>query len=99
MFKVNDVDYGRMLNNSPCQLDGKVLRQKPKMTEQQREEFNRMKERYRLQNKFITQPVVSEIEKILASGDRVELIPCKDCVKIIHIKRREVIPGGKRSGG
>lgn len=42
---------------------------------------------------------LSEIEKILASGDRVELIPCRECVKIIRVKRKEVIPGGKRSDG
>ena len=29
------------------------------------------------------------IEAILAKGDRVELIPVKDGVKIIHIKREE----------
>ena len=61
--------------------------------------FQQMKERYRLQTKFITHPVTTEIEKILASGDRVELIPCKDCVKIIRVKRKEVTPGGKRSDG
>lgn len=42
---------------------------------------------------------LAEIEKILASGDRVELIPCRECVKIIRVKRKEVIPGGKRSDG
>lgn len=30
------------------------------------------------------------IKAILAKGDRVELIPVKDGVKIIHIKREEV---------
>lgn len=30
------------------------------------------------------------IEAILSKGDRVELIPVKDGVKIIHIKREEV---------
>lgn len=40
-----------------------------------------------------------EIEKILASGDRVELIPCRGYVKIIRVKRKEVIPVGKRSDG
>lgn len=48
---------------------------------------------------MITPNELAAIEKILASGDRVELIPCKDCVKIIHIKRKQVIPGGKRSDG
>lgn len=32
------------------------------------------------------------IEKVLSKGDRVELIPVKDGVKIIHIKREEVKP-------
>ena len=30
------------------------------------------------------------IESIIAKGDRVELIPVKDGVKIIHIKRKEI---------
>ena len=30
------------------------------------------------------------IETIIAKGDRVELIPVKDGVKIIHIKRKEM---------
>ena len=33
---------------------------------------------------------IKAIESILSKGDRVELIPCKDGVKIIHIKRKEV---------
>lgn len=33
---------------------------------------------------------IKAIEAILAKGDRVELIPVKDGVKIIHIKREEV---------
>lgn len=32
------------------------------------------------------------IKAILAKGDRIELIPVKDGVKIIHIKREEVKP-------
>lgn len=32
----------------------------------------------------------SAIDAVLAKGDRVELIPVKDGVKIIHIKREEV---------
>ena len=31
------------------------------------------------------------IEDILNKGDRVELIPIKDGVKIIHVQRKEVI--------
>lgn len=30
------------------------------------------------------------IESIIAKGDRVELIPVKDGIKIIHIKRKEM---------
>lgn len=30
------------------------------------------------------------ITSILSKGDRIELIPVKDGVKIIHIKRKEV---------
>lgn len=32
------------------------------------------------------------IKSILEKGDRVELIPVRDGVKIIHIKRKEVKP-------
>lgn len=35
---------------------------------------------------------IEAIKSILAKGDRVELIPVRDGVKIIHIKRREVKP-------
>ena len=33
---------------------------------------------------------IKAIEAVLAQGDRIELIPVKDGVKIIHIKREEV---------
>ena len=33
---------------------------------------------------------IKAIETVLAKGDRVELIPVKDGVKVIHIKRKEV---------
>lgn len=33
---------------------------------------------------------IQAVEAVLARGDRVELIPVKDGVKIIHIKREEV---------
>ena len=35
---------------------------------------------------------IKAIEAVIAKGDRVELIPVKDGVKIIHIKREEVKP-------
>lgn len=39
---------------------------------------------------MITESMKTAIEKVLSKGDRVELIPVKDGVKIIHIKREEV---------
>lgn len=39
---------------------------------------------------MITESMKKAIEKVLSKGDRVELIPVKDGVKIIHIKREEV---------
>lgn len=33
---------------------------------------------------------IKAIEAILAKGDRIELIPVKNGVKIIHIKREEI---------
>ena len=33
---------------------------------------------------------IKAIEAVLTKGDRIELIPVKDGVKIIHIKREEV---------
>ena len=38
----------------------------------------------------MTDAQVKIIEAVLAKGDRVELIPVKDGVKVIHIKRKEV---------
>lgn len=38
----------------------------------------------------LTQSDIKAAENILSKGDRVELIPVKDGVKIIHIKRSEV---------
>lgn len=59
-------------------------------------EFQRMKERYRFNSKIITPYISCEIEKILVKGDRVELIPVKNGVKIIRVRREEIIPGSKR---
>lgn len=33
---------------------------------------------------------ISDIEKILAKGDRIELIPVKDGIKVIHEVRKEI---------
>lgn len=38
----------------------------------------------------IDEKTIKAIESILAKGNRVELIPVKNGVKIIHIKREEV---------
>ena len=38
----------------------------------------------------MTDAQVKGIEAVLAKGDRVELIPVKDGIKVIHIKRKEV---------
>ena len=39
---------------------------------------------------MIDETIKAKIKAILAKGDRVELIPVKNGVKIIHIKREEV---------
>ena len=43
---------------------------------------------------------IRAIEAILTKGDRIELIPVKDGVKIIHVKREElkqnIAPASKR---
>lgn len=38
----------------------------------------------------MSEKTIKAIEAILAQGDRVELIPVKDGVKVIHIKRETV---------
>ena len=38
----------------------------------------------------MNEKTIKIIESIIAKGDRVELIPVKDGVKIIHIKRKEM---------
>ena len=46
----------------------------------------------RLRMTMIDAAALSTIEAILRKGDRVELIPVKDGIKVIHIKRKEVKP-------
>ncbi len=41
---------------------------------------------------MLTPKQIEAIEAVLRKGDRAELIPVKDGVKIIHIKREEVKP-------
>ena len=38
----------------------------------------------------IDEDQIKIIESVIAKGDRIELIPVKDGVKIIHVKREEV---------
>lgn len=39
---------------------------------------------------IIDEKTWQEIKRILANGDRVELIPVKYGVKVIHIRRKEI---------
>lgn len=39
---------------------------------------------------MIDQNIIGAIEKVLKKGDRVELIPVKDGVKVMHIRREEI---------
>ena len=38
----------------------------------------------------MTEATIKAIEAILAKDDRVELIPTRDGVKVVHIKRKSV---------
>ena len=38
----------------------------------------------------MTDAQVKAIEAVLAKGDRVELIPVKDGVKVVQVKRKEI---------
>lgn len=38
----------------------------------------------------LTPEHIREIENVLSKGDRVEIIPQKDGVKLIHIRRQEI---------
>lgn len=39
---------------------------------------------------MMTDAQVKAIEAVLAKGDRVELIPVKDGVKVVQVKRKEI---------
>lgn len=43
-----------------------------------------------MDKKTLSPQDVAKIEAVLSKGDRAELIPVKDGVKVIHIKRKEV---------
>lgn len=47
-------------------------------------------ERAELEVLDVTEAQVKAIEALLAKGDRVELIPVKDGVKVILVKRKEI---------
>ncbi|MDE6132585.1 MAG: hypothetical protein K2G04_04315 [Oscillospiraceae bacterium] len=40
--------------------------------------------------KLLTEKDVKAIESVLAKGDRVELIPVKDGIKIVNVKRKVI---------
>lgn len=42
--------------------------------------------------RVIDEKTILAIEKVISKGDRVELIPVKDGVKVIHIRRKEIKP-------
>lgn len=44
----------------------------------------------------IDEKTMQEIRRILANGDRVELIPVKYGIKVIHVKRKEIKLNGKK---
>lgn len=48
---------------------------------------------------YLSMSIVSIIEEILSKGDRVELIPVKDGVRVIRIQRKEVKKTAPVGGG
>ena len=47
----------------------------------------------------MTEAQAKAVEAILAKGDRVELIPVKDGVKVIQIQRKEIKENRPHNGG
>ncbi len=43
-----------------------------------------------MEAKQLTEHQITDIETVLTKGDRVELIPVKDGVKVIRVRREEV---------
>ncbi len=43
---------------------------------------------------MIDEKIVKAAESVLAKGDRVELIPVKDGVKVVRVRREEVKANG-----
>lgn len=47
---------------------------------------------------LISDEMKKSIEHVLSKGDRVELMPVKDGVKVMHIKRQEIKAKENRPG-
>lgn len=48
----------------------------------------------------LTREALAALERILAKGERVEIIPTKDGVRIFELRRREIkLPAAERRGG
>lgn len=43
-----------------------------------------------MQERLLKEPEIRKAESALAKGDRVELIPVKDGVKVVRVKREEL---------
>lgn len=43
-----------------------------------------------MQERLLKEPEIRKAESALAKGDRVELIPVKDGVKVVRVRREEV---------
>lgn len=43
-----------------------------------------------MQERILKEPEIRKAETVLARGDRVELIPVKDGVKVVRVRREEV---------
>lgn len=43
-----------------------------------------------MHERLLKQVDIEKAETVLKKGDRVELIPVKDCVKVVRIRREEV---------
>lgn len=43
-----------------------------------------------MQERLLKEPEIQKAESVLAKGDRVELIPVKDGVKVVRVRREEV---------
>lgn len=43
-----------------------------------------------MQEHLLKEPEIRKAETVLAKGDRVELIPVKDGVKVVRVRREEI---------